>query len=88
MLLGHRVQALKQQLSPVQQYVQAQLGKLRSGSPAEKAEALKGLGKPCLSNSKWSQPSHSSDHCMQQSASRTSPELQQLALLQGAWVNL
>lgn len=39
------MQALKQQLSPVQQYVQAQLGKLRSGSLAEKAEALKGLGK-------------------------------------------
>jgi hypothetical protein len=38
------LQNLKQQLSPVQQYVQAQLAKLRGGSEAEKAEALKGLG--------------------------------------------
>jgi hypothetical protein len=44
-LLGLYLQALKQQLSPVQQYVQAQLAKLRTGSDAEKAEALKGLGR-------------------------------------------
>jgi hypothetical protein len=40
------MQALKQQLSPVQQYVQAQIPKLRNGSLAEKADALKGIGKP------------------------------------------
>lgn len=30
----------------MQQYVQAQIPKLRSGSLAEKAEALKGIGEP------------------------------------------
>lgn len=39
------LKALRQQLSPVQQYVQAQLVKLRTGSTEEKAEALKGLGR-------------------------------------------
>lgn len=37
-------QALKGQLSPVQQYVQHQLQKLETGTTAEKAEAIKGLG--------------------------------------------
>jgi hypothetical protein len=37
-------QALKQQLSPVQQYVQHQLEQLQGGSTADKAAAIQGLG--------------------------------------------
>lgn len=42
--LKQQADALKGQLSPVQQYVQHQLQKLETGTTAEKAEAIKGLG--------------------------------------------